>query len=100
MSGMGAMSLGQQGRYVGRVGALAVALGVGGLIVALPAVAGADTGDSGTTTSSAGKHAPRNATKTRAPKAPTSTPAASAKPAASVAVASRKPPDRLSGGSD
>lgn len=30
--------------YVGRVGALAVALGVGGAIVALPAVAGADPG--------------------------------------------------------
>lgn len=92
------MSLVQQGRYVGRVGALAVALGVGGLIVALPAVAGADTGDSGKTTSSA-KHAPRNAGKPspRAPKAPTSTPA---KPAASIAVASRKPLARLSGGGD
>ncbi|GAA2771298.1 hypothetical protein [Mycolicibacterium pallens] len=93
------MSLGQQGRYVGRVGALAVALGVGGLIVALPAVAGADTGsaDSGKATSSAGKHAPRNAGKPRAQKAPTSAPA---KPAASVAVASRKPLDRLGGGND
>ncbi|WP_396925818.1 hypothetical protein [Mycolicibacterium sp.] len=92
------MSRGQQGRYVGRVGALAVALGVGGLIVAVPAVAGADTGsgDSGKATSSAGKHAPRNADKARAPKA-SSTPA---KPAAAIAVASRKPLGRLSAGGD
>ncbi|WP_431235114.1 hypothetical protein ACQ856_11710 [Mycolicibacterium psychrotolerans] len=98
------MGLGQQGRYVGRVGALAVALGVGGLIVALPAVAGADSGagDSGKTTSSAGKPAPRTAAKAgpRAPKAPTSTPAASAKPPASISGASRSPLDRLSGGND
>ncbi|WP_445167012.1 hypothetical protein ACTXG7_24815 [Mycolicibacterium sp. Dal123E01] len=42
-------------QYVGRVGALALALGVGGLIVALPSIAGADTGagNSGKTTSSA-----------------------------------------------
>jgi hypothetical protein len=42
--------------YVGRVGALALALGVGGVIAALPAVATADTGtgNSGKTTSSAG----------------------------------------------
>ncbi|MEZ0358896.1 hypothetical protein [Mycobacterium sp. SA01] len=98
------MGLGQHGRYVGRVGALAVALGVGGLIVALPAVAGADsgTGGSGKTTSSAGKPAPRHSAKPgpRAPKAPTSTPAASVKPAASISVASRQPLDRLSGSGD
>lgn len=96
------MNRGQQSRYIGRVGALAVALGVGGLIVALPAVAGADTGsaDSGKATSSAGKHAPRNAGKPRAPKAPTSTPPAAVKPAASISVASRKPLDRLGGADD
>ncbi|AKK26103.1 hypothetical protein [Mycobacterium sp. EPa45] len=87
----------QQGRYIGRVGALAVALGVGGLIVALPAAAGADTGagDSGKTTSSAGKHAPRNAAKPRASKAPTATATATVKPAASRAAL-----DRLNGGED
>ncbi|MDQ1319303.1 MAG: hypothetical protein QG655_546, partial [Actinomycetota bacterium] len=39
-------------RYVGRVGALAVVLGVGGAILALPATAGAETG-SDTATGSA-----------------------------------------------
>ncbi len=43
--------MGPQGRYVGRVGALAVALGIGGVIVALPAVASADS-DAGTSSSS------------------------------------------------
>ncbi|SBS78780.1 conserved membrane hypothetical protein [uncultured Mycobacterium sp.] len=41
------------GQHIGRVGALALALGVGGVILALPAVAAADTGNSGKTTSSA-----------------------------------------------
>lgn len=40
-------------QHIGRVGALALALGVGGVIAALPAVAAADTGNSGKTTSSA-----------------------------------------------
>lgn len=40
-------------QHIGRVGALAIALGVGGVIAALPAVATADTGTSGKTTSSA-----------------------------------------------
>ena len=46
------MSRGHQ--YIGRVGALAIALGIGGLIVALPVEAGADTGagSPGNTTSS------------------------------------------------
>ncbi|MCV7177386.1 hypothetical protein [Mycolicibacterium sphagni] len=81
------MGLGQQGRYVGRVGALAVALGVGGLILALPAVASADTagGDSGKATSSAGRPAPRNATGGRIAKP------AAATPTGTLTVASRKP---------
>lgn len=97
------MGLGQQGRYIGRVGALAVALGVGGFIVALPAVAGADTGgDSGKTTSSSGKHAPRNSTKAgpRAPKSPTAAPAASVQPSGTVSAASRVPLARLGTGND
>ncbi len=92
--------MGQQGRYnIGRVGALAIALGIGGVIVALPAVADADTGaaNSGKTTSSAGKPAPRNSTKPSSTQKP---PTAAAKPAASISVASRRPLDRLSGSSD
>ncbi|MCX2933973.1 hypothetical protein ORI20_27260 [Mycobacterium sp. CVI_P3] len=109
------MSLGQQGRYIGRVGALAVALGVGGFLAALPAVADADTGtgSSGKSTSSAGKHAPRNATKpgSHTPKPPTpkpvvagakSTPSARAavKPSGVVSAASRVSLDRLGSGDD
>jgi hypothetical protein len=41
------------GQHIGRVGALALALGVGGVIAGLPAIASADTGNSGKTTSSA-----------------------------------------------
>ena len=40
--------------YIGRVGALAVALGVGGMIAALPAVAAADTGKPAPTTATKG----------------------------------------------
>ncbi len=40
--------------YIGRVGALAVALGCGGVIAALPAVAAADTGNSAQTTATKG----------------------------------------------
>ena len=94
------MGRGQQGRYIGRVGALAVSLGVGGFLLALPAVAGAEAGagDSGKTTSSAGKHGPRTAAKpsSRA-KAPSAT---VTKPAASLSMASRRLVDRLGGGTD
>ncbi|WP_163746808.1 hypothetical protein [Mycolicibacterium helvum] len=87
--------MGQQGRYnIGRVGALAIALGVGGVILALPAVADADTGvgNSGKTTSSAGKPAPRNAAK----------PAnrVVAKPSGALTVASRVPLSQLGTGND
>ncbi|QEN12585.1 hypothetical protein ACRDU6_07755 [Mycolicibacterium sp. ELW1] len=96
------MSLGQQGRYIGRVGALAVALGVGGVIAALPAVASADTGagDSGKATASAGKHAPRTPAKPdgRTPKAPL--PAAATKPARAISASSRVPLARLGVGHD
>jgi hypothetical protein len=91
--------MGQQGRYnIGRVGALAIALGVGGVILALPAVADADTGagNSGKTTSSAGKPATHNATKPgRTQKAP-----AAAKPSNALSTVSRKPVDRLATGND
>lgn len=40
-------------QYIGRVGALALALGVGGVIASLPAIAGADTGNSGKASSAA-----------------------------------------------
>ncbi|TDO08166.1 hypothetical protein EV580_5738 [Mycobacterium sp. BK086] len=40
-------------QHIGRVGALALALGVGAVITALPAVASADTGNSGKSSSSA-----------------------------------------------
>lgn len=96
------MSVGQQSRYIGRVGALAVALGVGGLIVALPTVAAADTGagDSGKTTSSAGKHAPRNSAKPAPDAQKSPTPKLTAATATgALSAASRKPLDRL-GGSD
>lgn len=88
--------MGQQGRYIGRVGALAVALGVGGVIAALPPTAAADTGNSGKTTSSAGKHAPRGSAKPsgRTPKA------ATARPYGALSAASRKPVDRLGTGND
>ncbi|MBB3605317.1 hypothetical protein FHT40_005001 [Mycolicibacterium sp. BK556] len=90
--------MGQQGRYsIGRVGALAVALGIGGFILAVPAVSDADTGsgNSGKTTSSAGKPAPRNSTKpaARAPKA-------TVKPSGTLAAANRVPAARLSSGTD
>ncbi|EHB56112.1 hypothetical protein MycrhDRAFT_3306 [Mycolicibacterium rhodesiae JS60] len=90
--------MGQQGRYIGRVGALAVALGIGGFLAALPAVADADTGagNSGKTTSSAGKPAPRNAAKA-GPRTPKPAPAASVKPGV-VSAASRAPLDRLGSG--
>jgi hypothetical protein len=97
--------MGHQGRYnICRVGALAVALGIGGVIAALPAVADADTGagDSGKTTALAGKHAPRNSTKPgpRASKPPTPNPAAAAKPSGALSAASRVPLDRLGTGDD
>ncbi len=85
--------MGQQGRYsIGRVGALAIALGIGGVILALPAAADADTGagNSGKTTSSAGKPAPRNASK------PASRVAV--KPSGALTAASRVPVDRLGTG--
>jgi hypothetical protein len=92
--------MGQQGRYIGRVGVLAVALGIGGFLAALPAVADADTGsgNSGKATSSAGKPAPRSAAKAgpRTPKT-TTVPAASVKPGA-ISAASRAPLDRLRSG--
>ncbi|MBU3707444.1 MAG: hypothetical protein FGM50_12320, partial [Mycobacterium sp.] len=49
------------GRHIGRVGGLALALGIGAAIAALPAVASADTGDaadSAGTTRSASKATP------------------------------------------
>jgi hypothetical protein len=90
--------MGQQGRYIGRVGALAVALGIGGFLAALPAVADADTGsgNSGKATSSAGKPAPRSAAKA-VPRTPKTTTAASVKPGA-ISAASRAPLDRLRSG--
>ncbi|EHB56110.1 hypothetical protein MycrhDRAFT_3304 [Mycolicibacterium rhodesiae JS60] len=66
-------------QHIGRVGALALALGVGGVIAALPAVAAADTGNSGKTTSSADSSAKAG------PKA-RSTGAGSAKKAQSASV--------------
>lgn len=76
-----------------------MALGVGGLIVALPAVADADTGtgNSGKTSSSAGKHAPRHSANPAPRKSP---PTAAAKPYGAVAAASRRPLDRLGAGGD
>jgi hypothetical protein len=101
------MGLGQQGRHIGRVGALAVALGIGGAIAALPAAAGADpsaTTNPGMATSSVGTHAPRNSTKP-GPSAQKSSAAgapapAAAKPYGALSAAGRGPLDRLGTGND
>ncbi|WP_328351189.1 hypothetical protein OG976_17370 [Mycobacterium sp. NBC_00419] len=60
--------MGHKRHYVGRVGALAVALGVGGAIAGMP-VAAADTGagDSGKTTGSSVAHSARKAAADRSP---------------------------------
>ncbi|WP_167106462.1 hypothetical protein [Mycobacterium sp. DL592] len=62
------MGMGHKGHYVGRVGALAVALGVGGAIAGMP-VAAADTGagDSGKTPGSSVAHSARKAAADHSP---------------------------------
>ena len=50
------------GRVIGRVGALAVALGVGSVIAGLPAVAFADTTGSSGSTGSADRDSPGSST--------------------------------------
>ncbi|WP_319434762.1 hypothetical protein [Mycobacterium sp. RTGN5] len=82
--------------YVGRVGALALALGVGGVIAALPAVATADTGsgNSGKATSSAaspGKASP----KARGAAAGSAKPGKRAQGASAVASAAAATPQSL-----
>jgi len=66
-------------RYVGRVGALAVALGIGAWVAYAPAAALADTGTEGSTPSeSASATAPRASAHSRAPRAAARTSAATA----------------------
>src|SRR3954468_24042941 len=82
--------------YVGRVGALALALGVGGVIAALPAVADADNGagNSGKATSSSaspGKPGP----KARSAAAGSAKPGKRAHPASTVASAAATAPQSL-----
>jgi hypothetical protein len=48
MAASESLSRNHQDRYVGRVGALAVALGIGAAVVTMPAVAFADTTGSAT----------------------------------------------------
>ena len=88
--------------YVGRVGALALALGVGGVIAALPAVADADTGagNSGKTTSSSaspGKAGPK-ARSAAASSAKSGKRVHSANTPKSLTAANRAPSHWLAGG--
>ena len=81
------------GRHIGRVGALAVALGIGAAIVAMPAIASADTGDSTGTADSARtgpKASPSKGPTSRDGSRRTAAPSASRTPAA----ASRAPLQR------
>lgn len=77
------MSSGRTGSSIGRVGALAIALGIGGAIVGLPAVAVADTGpagdasvaspaDSPATRPSRGTHRKASTASAETPEAPSS----------------------------
>ena len=52
-------------RYIGRIGQLAIALGIGAAMVSMPGTAEADTGKPGAAEAAAGADSPSSAPRTR-----------------------------------